>query len=105
MVYCTKCATQNPDEAAYCIKCGAALEVAQRERWEKREKGEGPECFGVRWSGRDWGLLWGIIIILAGVIWLSQQYIPQISWGGILPFIVIAFGVIIIIKVLSRPRT
>ncbi|MFQ6076826.1 MAG: zinc-ribbon domain-containing protein [Candidatus Bathyarchaeia archaeon] len=104
MVYCTRCGVNNPDEAEFCTNCGARLEVSREERWERREKRD-PGCFGLRWGGREWGLFWGVIIVLAGTVWLLERYIPAISWGNIWPIVVIAFGILVIASALSRRRT
>jgi uncharacterized membrane protein YdbT with pleckstrin-like domain len=36
-MYCTKCGTDNPEDAAYCKKCGAILEAEEETRVAKRE--------------------------------------------------------------------
>jgi uncharacterized membrane protein YvbJ len=114
MVYCVKCGTKNPDDAKVCSKCGAPLYAAGEEAQERRTErecfgtrmGREPrrrveeECFGIPKGGAVVGLAIGIIILLAGCIWLMQQagVIPTTvqAW----PFAVIIFGILIIIGAL-----
>ncbi|MEM3442622.1 MAG: zinc-ribbon domain-containing protein [Candidatus Bathyarchaeia archaeon] len=101
MVYCSKCGTKNPDDATVCSQCGAPLYTV-KERWHhRRHEGEcfGPEeeCFGIPRGGAVLGLAIGLIILIAGFIWLLQQaqLIPKTVefW----PFAVIIFGILIIV--------
>ncbi|MFH0749209.1 MAG: zinc ribbon domain-containing protein [Candidatus Bathyarchaeota archaeon] len=86
MVHCVKCGVQNSDDAKFCMNCGANLVSSQETKWEQRIEAWG-EDFGKRaeeWGERfgkqietEWlwlpqvgaifGLLIGIIIILAGL--------------------------------------
>lgn len=36
-MYCTKCGTDNPEDAAFCKKCGAMIEAEEETRVAKRE--------------------------------------------------------------------
>jgi len=118
MVYCVKCGAKNPDDAKVCSKCGTPLysevEGEKPVRVEKEcfgtERRREPyrrveeECFGIPRGGAVVGIAIGIIILLAGCIWIMQQ-------GGLLPkgievwpFAVIIFGILIIIGALYGLR-
>jgi len=121
MVYCTKCGTKNPDDAKVCSQCGASLyAVGEREGqgrvedecWGTRREGEPyrrveHECFGIPRGGVIVAIAIGLIILLAGFIVLLQQaklIAPNINAG---PFILIIFGILIVIGALyglSRRR-
>ena len=109
MVYCTKCGTKNPDDAKTCSQCGAPLySLGEREQRRRKEgecfgthRAEEPykrveeECFGIPRGGAIFGLVIGAIIILAGFSFLFQElYNISIPWW---PFVVILFGILIII--------
>jgi uncharacterized membrane protein YvbJ len=104
MVYCTKCGYRNPNDSKHCGQCGVTLEFIQRARGKILRKESEAECFGMQWSGTEWGLLSGIIIILLGILWLLERYLP-LSWGNIWGLLVIAFGVIILTRFLVRSRS
>ena len=84
MVYCTKCGTKNEEDATICVKCGASLAAAPAGRSERRrqekeeqecfgsrqEKGE-QECFGLPHGGAIAGLVFGTIIIIAGLLFAT----------------------------------
>jgi uncharacterized membrane protein YvbJ len=118
MVYCVKCGAKNLDDAKVCSQCGAPLYATgeeERQRRAEREcfgtrRGREPyrrveeECFGIPRGGAIVGLAIGIIILLAGCIWIMQQ-------AGLIsknvepwPFAVIIFGVLIIIGALYGLR-
>jgi len=108
LVYCTKCGTKNSDDAVVCINCGERLETmrayAERPRRYKYEREE--MCFGPR-TGAYWGIFFGFIIVLVGVIWFLNEGLIKPQYGieiPIFPLIVIAFGIMILIGVLTRPR-
>lgn len=51
-MFCTKCGTDNPDDAVYCKKCGAMLEAEEETRVAKRETApvaaaEGEKIFSI----------------------------------------------------------
>lgn len=92
MVYCTKCGTQNPDDAVNCSKCGNPLHVTETypgDTWRhhhshyRRYEKRGPQIGGI---------LIGLFIILVGV----SVYAGWDIWSLIWPFIFIAIGIAII---------
>jgi len=117
MVYCTKCGTQNEDEADICVKCGTSLRISHTENrnWEDRlergaeELGERAErfgrsmeneCFGLPQGNSIIGIIFGLIIILFGV---RDLYDWNIDLG---PYIIIIVGVLIAAGALySRNKT
>ena len=109
VVYCTKCGSKNKEGAEQCVKCGADLEVTWDKRLEKRAEEWGEEfgrraeewgdqfgkrvedeCFGLPHGGTIFGLLFGIIIIIVGVLWITG--ITFDIW----PFFVLIVGVLIL---------
>jgi ribosomal protein L37E len=104
MVYCRKCGTQNADDAKVCSNCGAPLyTVGQNYPGSEREhyrRVEG-ECFGLPNGGMIAGIVFGIIIILVGLgLFLqSSGYIADF-WSIFWPFIIIIFGILILIGAL-----
>jgi uncharacterized membrane protein YvbJ len=120
MVYCTKCGAKNPDDAKTCIQCGASLYAVgetERRRVEdecggSRRSGEPYrrmeyECFGIPRGGAVVGIAIGVIILLAGVIYLLQQENVISSNVSVWPFAIIIFGILLIIGALyalSRRR-
>lgn len=116
MVYCTKCGTKNEEDAKHCSKCGANLEVSPEKGLEKRVEEWGEEfgrraeewgeqfgkraeeeCFGLPHGGAIFGLFIGIIIILAGIIFILQEMgVVEKGFHLLGPFFVIIFGILFI---------
>jgi hypothetical protein len=107
LVYCTKCGTQNEDDASHCIECGASLsEPAQtRRNWEDeiefraeefgaraerfgRQMEE--ECFGLPYGSTIFGIMFGLAILIWGV---SELVDLQID---IWPYLLVLFGLLIV---------
>ena len=78
------------------ISCGAELYPEKINKREYREKEAEEECFGLPYGRAIVGIIIGIIIIIAGVSWLTNINIDM--W----PAIVIIFGVLIIAGVISK---
>ena len=90
MVYCTKCGTNNEEDAVVCAKCGAPLVTQPPWRRERRRAEE--ECFGLPHGGAIVGLVIGIIIILVGV-----SSLLKIEWGDYLwALIIIVVGILMV---------
>lgn len=103
MVYCTKCGAKNPDDAKVCAQCGASLYPVKEERGRYYRRHE-EECFGIPRGGTIVGMAIGVIIVLAGLLWLLQQaeLIPETV--GVWPFAVMIFGILIVIGALYGMR-
>jgi hypothetical protein len=94
MVYCTKCGTQNPDDAKICSKCGASLyAVGEREHYRRVES----ECFGIPRGGAIVGAAIGTIIVLWGLIAILQEAGVIARNIDVWPIAVIIFGVLIVV--------
>ena len=109
MVYCSKCGTQNPDTNTVCSNCGAPLyTVGQRYPGSDREhyRRVENECFGLPNGGMIVGIVIGVIIILVGLgLFLQATYGISINfWQYIWPFIIIIFGILILLGALYRQR-
>jgi len=101
MVYCTKCGTNNPDDAQVCKNCGAPLYTTGESRHYRHME---DECFGIPRGGTIVGLAIGVIILLAGVIWFLQQANILASNVSVWPFAVIIFGILLVIGALYGMR-
>ena len=91
MVHCVKCGAANPDDAEFCNKCGSSMRAVGDSRRVKRKE---DECFGLPRGGSIFGLFIGAVIVIAGMIFLLEEYygIQVELW----PFIVIIFGVLVL---------
>lgn len=94
MVYCTKCGAKNEEDAQVCGQCGASLYRVLPMRYERRiEEG----CFGLPQGGAIAGAVFGVIIILAGIIlFLQQTGVIEKGLEIIGPLIVIILGILIL---------
>lgn len=86
MVYCSKCGTQNEEEAKFCVKCGAELYPEKpREKREEftcfgpREKRVEEECFGIPYGGAIVGEFKDELAIL-GFILGGSLLIHDVLW-------------------------
>jgi hypothetical protein len=108
VVYCSKCGTQNPDDAKICSNCGAPLyTVGERYPGSEREhyrRVEG-ECFGLPNGGLIAGIIVGAIIIIAGLGMFLQAsgYIGDF-WNVFWPIIIVIFGILILLGAIYGQR-
>jgi hypothetical protein len=108
LVYCSKCGTQNPDDAKVCSNCGAPIyTVGQKYPGSEQEhyrKVEG-ECFGLPNGGMIAGVIFGLIIIFLGVgLYLQASGVVGNFWNLFWPFILVIFGILILLGALYRRR-
>ena len=115
MAYCPKCGTKNEDDAEYCKKCGASLDITKKRYERDMDKRCEEECSGGP-GGRGWTVFWGVIIILVGLLiifevilkGLSNTYPNILGWvnsiefgwifAGVIAIFIILFGLRIISK-------
>lgn len=95
MVYCTKCGTQNPDDAVNCSNCGAPLNPAPYRSY-RRYRAEEDMCFGGR--SHIWGIIIGLFIVMIGVSSLLGGNI----WDKVWPMFIILTGAIIVVNAFMR---
>jgi len=88
MVACSKCGTENKDDAKFCVSCGAAMGLV--ERIEHRERSQRDECFGLPHGGAVFGLFIGAMIILWG---LTQIFGWKVELGT---YAIIIIGILIV---------
>jgi tetrahydromethanopterin S-methyltransferase subunit E len=98
VVYCVKCGFKNKDDAYYCVKCGSSLPLTKNRNYRSDNECFGISewgnfCFGIRHGGAVLGVVFGVLIILAGVSALLGQSIWHLLW----PLFVIAIGLLIVI--------
>lgn len=97
MVYCTRCGTQNPDNAANCSNCGAPLYSANADnRPYTRHDHHYDDRNGYHRGNTIAGLIIGIIILLIGFSFLvNELYGISLPWW---PIIVIIIGIFLIAR-------
>lgn len=113
MVYCSKCGTQNEDDAAYCKSCGFSLHGPKYE-YGKRDQRCEDECSGGK-NGRGWAMFWGVIIVLIGLAIIfevvlkgmadtypSLSWVTTVQWNWIFASVVAIFIIIFGIRIISR---
>jgi uncharacterized membrane protein YvbJ len=94
MVYCTKCGTNNAEDATVCVNCGAPLYGASGEGrvymgHVRYERGYGSHGRG----GLIAGLIIGIVVIFIGLSFLLREYGIPVPWWEI---IIIVLGIYLV---------
>jgi hypothetical protein len=100
MVYCTKCGTENSDDAVVCTNCGASLSPSIP-RYRRHEGWDNDICFGGRGS-KTWPLIIGAFIILIGLSNLLDNTFFWARWDNIWPFFIIIIGLAIVVNALQQ---
>jgi uncharacterized membrane protein YvbJ len=100
MVYCTKCGTENEENAETCKNCGASLNPpayrSRRRNWDPED-----DCFGGR-SRTTWPILIGAFLILLGLSSLLEDTFWWASFDQLWPLFIIAIGVLIVSNAFRR---
>jgi cation transport ATPase len=117
MVFCPSCGVENEEEATYCAWCGEPIKEGvtrtsyyrrrgeKDEKYEKHEKHEKDEHEKTDTASRNWVALFGLLIVISGVIsLLDSWYRYQIwwaNWDRLWPLLIITFGLFIVWNVLQ----
>ena len=82
-MFCSKCGSENDDEAAFCAKCGAPLDDSTESREDYYERRVTSVLSGTSSSAIP-GLVIGAIVIFIGITLSLGRNIGQIigSWGS-----------------------
>lgn len=127
LLYCSKCGTENSDEASLCSNCGEPLSVPRQEKrnWEDEieeraeEFGERAERFGRRMGSRNWEMedecyggrnrstgpiIFGAIIILIGLSSLLERTYSWARIGNLWPIILILIGLSVVYNASQRGK-
>ena len=110
MAYCQKCGTKNEEEAEYCKKCGAPLDISKKEHEKEWDKRCEDECAGGK-GGRGWAIFWGVIITLVGLFIIIEvvfknilkiQILQSEMYGWIVAAVIGIFILIFGLRILSK---
>jgi phage shock protein C len=55
-------------------------------------------------NGRTVGLVFGALLILAGIWILLEEYLPDVDLGGFWPLVIVILGVIVLARAFTAPR-
>lgn len=100
MVYCTKCGTENLDDADICSNCGASMHVPQSRDRSNNQSTE-DMCFGGR-SNKMWPLIIGVFIIMLGLSSLLERTYSWARFDNLWPFLIIAVGLMVAYNAIQR---
>jgi hypothetical protein len=114
MPYCQNCGTKNDEGVQSCVNCQQPLydrrrRRARRDGCEGCYGDEGPEqeCFGLPHGGIIVGILFGSLLLIAGVILILQRVLGiAINVDGELvgPVVMIAIAILIIAGAIYQIR-
>lgn len=100
MVYCTKCGTENEEDAVECKNCGAPLKPIaykyRRNDWDFED-----DCFGGRSRG-VWPMIIGVFLIILGASTLLDEVFWWASFDVLWPLFIIAIGILIVSNTMRR---
>jgi len=101
-VYCTKCGTENEEEASECSSCGAPLNTS-RSRYRRRDWDMEDNCFG----GQDrttWPIIFGGFLILLGLSTLLDDVFSWFRFDTLWPVFIIGIGLLIVSNAMKKRR-
>jgi len=90
LVYCTICGTKNEEDAKYCKKCGANLEVSLEKKFERRTHAR---------AMNGTLLALGIILLVIGLgasLYYEKQYLFGIEYQRTYPYQTIGTVLVVI---------
>jgi len=99
MVYCTKCGTENLDDAETCANCGVSL----RDRPFRTRRSDQDMCFGGR--NRSMGpIIFGAIMILVGLSFLLERTFAWARIDNLWPLIIIGIGLLVVYNATQKQK-
>jgi uncharacterized membrane protein YvbJ len=101
-MYCTKCGTENPDDADICSNCGASLN-SQPYKNRKNDRALEDDCFGGR-GKNTWPLIVGAFMILIGVSNLFGDMFTWLNFDTLWPLFIIALGLIVVYNAMNKQK-
>jgi uncharacterized membrane protein YvbJ len=102
MVYCTKCGSENLDDAEICSNCGASL-IDRPPTYRRNDQDFEDMCFGGR--GRTMGpIIFGAIMILVGLSFLLERTFAWIRFDNLWPLIIIGIGLLIVFNATQKNK-
>ncbi|MEI7826514.1 MAG: zinc ribbon domain-containing protein [Euryarchaeota archaeon] len=111
MPYCQNCGTKNDEGVEFCINCHNPLYDTRRRRARRDgcygDEGPEQECFGLPHGGIIVGIIFGLLLLIAGVILILQKVFGiAINFNGELvwPVVMIAIAVLIIAGAIYQIR-
>jgi hypothetical protein len=111
MPYCQNCGTKNEQGAQVCVNCREPLYDTRRRRTRRDgcygEERPEEECFGLPHGGIIVGILFGSLLLIAGVILILQNVLGiAINVNGALigPVVLIFIAILIIAGAIYQLR-
>ena len=96
-MFCSKCGTENPDEAKFCSECGNRLGAAATPT-EDAAKSEAESCTGL--SANVAGLLCYVALWVTGIVFLVWEkksiFVKFHAWQSIMTFGVLTLAHLIL---------
>ena len=106
MVYCTKCGTDNEEEAEVCTSCGASLRTSSNRvvRHGRDWDWDWDDNWSRRRHGNTWPLLFGGFLIMLGLSQLMEDMFWWFSFDTLWPVFLIGIGVVVISNGMKKRR-
>jgi len=102
LVYCTKCGTENDEDAVECKNCGAPMNQPTRtNRYGRNDWDFEDDCFGGR--GRStWPMLIGLFLVILGASQLLDDMFWWASFDTLWPLFIIAIGILVVTNAMRK---
>jgi hypothetical protein len=99
MVYCTKCGTENDEDALECKNCGTALKPPSY-RYRRSDWDMDHDWF--RGRRYNWSVIFGLFLIIMGASSLLEDVFWWMSFDFLWPVFIMAIGVLIVTNSMKR---
>jgi len=83
-IFCPECGSENEDEAMFCLKCGARINLEKDNNAHRNGLGRENPLYETFSSGGASGIVIGAIIVFLGVMFsLGDDFVSMIgNWGS-----------------------